>query len=166
MSPQAGMPQIPFPPRQHGDYAYMSSGSLPPHMRNDMQQPSPRSSPSATSPSLSAYGGNHHRPSLTSHPSMYGGPPVVLEPPTHHEQRAGSASGSPHLSSMGWQSPSQAAMGSPSQGESYMYPEPPFGTPAPHLYYPNPGARRPQSTEPEDYETKPRNLVGSEVWSH
>ena len=93
---------------------------------------------------------------------MYG-PPQVLEPPTHHDQRqTGSANGSPHIGSMGWQSPTQGGMGSPSQG--YMYPEPPYGAPAPHLYYPNSSIRRPQSTEPDQYETKPR-LVGGEVWT-
>ncbi|MCJ1235587.1 Zinc finger protein, C2H2 tynpe [Varicellaria rhodocarpa] len=157
LSPSHQLQQPTNLPRQHGDYVYMAPGSLPLHMRGDVQQQSPRSSPTATSPSLSAYGGNPHRPSLTSHPSMYG-PPPVLEPPTHHDQRQhGSPIGSPHLSSLGWQSPSQATMGSPSQG--FAYPEPPYTGPH-HLYY-----RRPQSTEPGDYETKPR-IVGNEIWSN
>lgn len=155
--------QLPMLPRQHSSFSYLHSGSLPPHMRGDMQQPSPGSSPSSTSPSLSAYGGNHSRPSLTSHPSIYG-PPPILEPPTHHEHRQpNSVSGSPHLSSMGWQSPTHPSMGSPSHAE-YMYPEPPYGAPSQQLYYPNSSIRRPQSTEPDQYELKPR-LVSGEVWS-
>ncbi|MCJ1416569.1 hypothetical protein MMC32_002907 [Xylographa parallela] len=164
MSPSSEATQMPMLPRQHSEFSYLHSGSLPPHMRGDVQQSSPRSSPSSTSPSLSAYGSNHHnRPSLTSHPSMYG-PPPTLEPPTHQEHRQpNSISGSPHLSSMGWQSPAHTSMGSPGHVE-YMYPEPPFGAPTPHLYYPNSSIRRPQSTEPDQYEMKPR-LVSGEVWT-
>ena len=93
---------------------------------------------------------------------MYG-PPPTLEPPTHHEQRQpNSLSGSPHLGSMGWQSPTHGSLGSPSHTE-FMYPEPQFGTPAPHLYYQNSNTRRPNSTEPDQYEMKPR-LIGGEVW--
>ncbi|MCJ1312899.1 hypothetical protein MMC25_006575 [Agyrium rufum] len=210
-SPHQSIPNINMMAGQHAQFAnFLPNGSLPPHLRSDMhqQQQSSRSSPSATPPSLSGYGlsssnNNPHRPSLTSHPaSMYSGngpaPPAVLEPPTHHEQRLGSVNGSPHLSSMGWQSPSQTALGSPaSHHDSYMYPEPSFGTtPGQHMYYhhqqqsPGMGSGsgsgvgvgvgigglaqhhahlghrgRPLSTEPEDYETKPR-LVGGEVWSN
>lgn len=160
MSPSSRLPPMPASNRQPSDFSYMSTGSLPPHIRGDLQQPSRQSSPSLPSPSQSSFGGNQLRPSLTSHPTMYC-PPSVLEPPTHHEhQRSGSAGGSPHMSSVGWQSPVQPGMGSPGLGEPYMYPEPP----APHLYYPNSHLRRPQSTEPDHYESKPR-LVGGEVWN-
>lgn len=168
LSPSSEIPHMPSLSRQPTDFTYLS-GHLPPHMRADLQQqPSPRSSPSATSPSLSSYGGNPHRPSMTSHPAMYG-PPPVLEPPTHHEQRQpGSAGGSPHMSSVGWHSPVHSpvhsGMNSPGHSESYMYPEPPYGAPAPHLYYPNSNLRRPQSTEPDQYDTK-RGIVGNEVWT-
>lgn len=165
MSPASEIPHMPALNRQSSDFSYLPPGSLPPHMRPDLQsQPSPRSSPSAPSPPLSSFGSNPHRPSLTSHPSVYG-PPPILEPPTHHEQRQPASGGSsPHLSSVGWHSPSHPGMGSPSHhGEPYMYPEPPYGPPAPHLYYPSSNLRRPQSTEPDQYDTKPR-IVG-EVWN-
>lgn len=162
LSPSGDIAHIPGMHRQPSDFSYMT-GSLPPHMRSDMQH-SPRSSPATTSPSLSAYGANQHRPSMTSHPNMYG-PPPTLEPPTHQDQRQnGSTSGSPHMNSIGWQSPAPQGMGSPGNGESYIYPEPPYAAAAPHLYYPNSNIRRPQSTEPDQYETKPR-LVGGEVWT-
>ncbi len=164
MSPSNGIPRMPTLNRQTSDFSYMPNGSLPHHIRGDLQQPSPRSSPSAPSPSYSSFGSNQHRPSLTSYPSMYC-PPQILEPPTHHEnRRGGSAGDSPHLGSVGWQSPVHPGMGSPSHGEPYMYPEPPYGAPAHHLYYPNSNLRRPQSSEPDHYETKPR-LVGGEVWA-
>ncbi|KAL8677285.1 MAG: hypothetical protein Q9186_006272 [Xanthomendoza sp. 1 TL-2023] len=168
ISPSSEVPRMPNMNRQSGDFSYnMSSGSLPHHLRHDLQSPSMRSSPSIGSPTLSSYCGpppasNHHRPSLTSHPAIYG-PPPVLEPPTHGEHRhSGSSGSSPHLSSVGWQSPIPG-MGSPTR--DYAYPEPaPFVQSAPHLYYPNSNLRRPQSTEPDQYETKPR-MVGGEVWA-
>jgi hypothetical protein len=174
LSPSSEVPTMPLLPRHHSDFSYMATGSLPPHMRGgvaDLQSQSPRSSPSSTSPSLSAYGSNQ-RPSLTSHPSIYG-PPPTLEPPTHHEQRQpGSLSGSPHLGSMGWQSPVHGGMGSPGHGglgspgqQEFMYPEPPYGAPPPHqLYYPNSSIRRPHSTEPDQYELKPR-VLSEQVWT-
>ncbi|KAL8807581.1 MAG: hypothetical protein Q9182_000565 [Xanthomendoza sp. 2 TL-2023] len=168
ISPSSEVPRMPNMNRQSGDYSYnISSGSLPHHLRHDLQSPSMRSSPSIGSPPLSSYCGpppasNQHRPSLTSHPAIYG-PPPVLEPPTHAEHRhSGSSGSSPHLSSVGWQSPIPG-MGSPAR--DYAYPEPaPFAQSAPHLYYPNSNLRRPQSTEPDQYETKPR-MVGGEVWA-
>ncbi|KAL8809328.1 MAG: hypothetical protein Q9223_003062 [Gallowayella weberi] len=168
ISPSSEVPRMPNMNRQSGDFSYnISSGSLPHHLRHDLQSPSMRSSPSIGSPTLSAYCGpppasNQHRPSLTSHPAIYG-PPPVLEPPTHAEHRhSGSSGSSPHLSSVGWQSPIPG-MGSPTR--DYAYPEPaPFTQSAPHLYYPNSNLRRPQSTEPDQYETKPR-MVGGEVWA-
>lgn len=164
MSPSSEIPHMPALNRQSSDFPYMS-GHLPPHMRADLQQqPSPRSSPTATSPSLSSYGGNQNRLSMTSHPAMYG-PPPILEPPTHHEQRQpASAGGSPHMSSVGWHSPVHSGMNSPGPSEPYMYPEPPYGAPAPHLYYQNSNLRRPQSVEPDHYDNKPR-LVSNEVWT-
>lgn len=167
LSPPNEAPRMPNVNRHSVDFTYMPSGPLPHHLRHDLQPPSLRSSPSIGSPTLSAYGGpppasNQHRPSLTSHPAIYG-PPPVLEPPTHPEHRhSGSSGSSPHLSSVGWQSPIPS-MGSPTR-DSYLYPEPPFSQSAPHLYYPNSNLRRPQSTEPDQYETKPR-MVGGEVWA-
>lgn len=167
LSPSSEATRMPNMNRHSVDYSYMTSGPLPHHLRHDLQTPSLRSSPSSIgSPTLSAYGGappgpGQHRPSLTSHPAIYG-PPPVLEPPTHAEHRhTGSSGSSPHLSSVGWQSPIPT-MGSPTR-DSYAYPEPPFAQSAPHLYYPNSNLRRPQSTEPNEYESKPR--MGGEVWA-
>ncbi|KAL8838529.1 MAG: hypothetical protein Q9170_002109 [Blastenia crenularia] len=167
LSPSSEAPRMPNMNRHSVDFTYMPSGPLPHHLRHDLQPSSIRSSPSIGSPTLSAYGGvppasNQHRPSLTSHPAMYG-PPPILEPPTHPDHRhTGSSGSSPHLSSVGWQSPIPS-LGSPAR-DSYLYPEPPFAQSAPHLYYPNSNLRRPQSTEPDQYETKPR-MVGGEVWA-
>ena len=170
LSPSSEMPRIPSMSsmnRQNTE-SFVPSGSLPHHLRYDLQPPSLRSSPSISSPTLSSYGApppssGQHRPSLTSHPAMYG-PPPVLEPPTHPEHRhSGSSGSSPHLGSVGWQSPIPSIGGSPVR-DSYAYPEPPFAQPANHLYYPNSNMRQPQSTEPDQYETKPR-MVGGEVWA-
>ncbi|KAL8920121.1 MAG: hypothetical protein Q9208_006474 [Pyrenodesmia sp. 3 TL-2023] len=171
ISPSSEAARMPNMSRPSVDYSYLNSGPLPHHLRHDLQPSSLRSSPSIGSPTLSAYGGGappgpgQHRPSLTSHPAMYG-PPPVLEPPTHPEHRhSGSSGSSPHLSSVGWQSP-VPGMGSPAR-DAYAYPEPPFAQAAPHLYYPNSNLRRPQSTEPDQYETKPqtRMVGGGEVWA-
>ncbi len=164
LSPGSELPRIPNMHRQGSDYSYMTNVSVPPHMRADMQRPSPQPSPSSTSPSLSTLGANYHRPSMTSHPSGYG-PPPTPEPPTHQDARQSvSINGSPHMSSVGWQSPTHPSIASPSHTDTYVYPEPPYGASAPHLYYPNSNIRRAQSTEPDAYETKPR-LMNGEIWS-
>ena len=154
------MPSVPSLSRQPSEYSYMS-GSLPSHLRNDLPPPSTRSSPSLPSPSRSSFSAQH-RPSLTSHPATYG-PPPTLEPPTHQDsRRPGSASASPHLSAVGWQSPIHPGMSSPGHGDSYMYPDP-FGAPPPQFIYPNSNLRRPHSTEPDQYELKPRLVA--ELWT-
>lgn len=148
--------------RHQGDYQYMNNSSLPGHLRTDShnvyQQPPP------TSASYSNSNANGMRP--TSHPTAYP-PPNVLEPPANNmEQRqSGSANGSPHMGAAGWQSPSH--MASPSN--SYQYPDPdPYGHQA-QMYYPNQNPsniRRPQSTEPNEYEIKPRmNNNNNEMWT-
>jgi hypothetical protein len=149
--------------RPSGEY-YLTNGSIPPHVRGDFQQGSPRASPTATSPSLSSYSG-HPRPSMTSHPTGYG-PPQPLEPPANTDHRPGSVTGSPHMSSMGWASPSHGSIPSPGSAQDYSYPEQngpvyPNAMP-PHMYFPNSTIRRPGSTEPENYEMKPR--IG-DAWS-
>lgn len=162
LSPTNEMPSMPSLTRQPGEYSYIS-GPLPSHLRSDLTPPSARSSPSLPSPSRSSFS-IQQRPSLTSHPATYG-PPPTLEPPTHQDsRRPTSASNSPHLGSMGWQSPIHPGMSSPGHGDSYMYPDPYGAPPPPHMYYPNSHLRRPHSTEPDQYELKPR-LVGGEVWS-
>ena len=156
-TPQANgdMGQTPLMPRQTSDFAYMGT-NLPPHLRGDFSQNSPRSG--STSPSLSGFGLASGRPSFTSHPNAYAPPPPPLEPPTQNEQRgSGSASGSPHLS-LGWQSP----MGSPVPG-NYAYPDPSYDLQSTNLYYGNNQQRRPQSTEPDQYELKPR--MQNAVWT-
>ncbi|KAH8697728.1 hypothetical protein BGW36DRAFT_296056 [Talaromyces proteolyticus] len=147
-----------------GNEYYMPNGSIPPHVRSDFPQGSPRASPAATSPSLSSYS-SHPRPSMTSHPTGYG-PPQPLEPPANNDHRPGSVTGSPHMSSMGWASPSHGSIPSPGSAHDYNYPEPngtvyPSGMPQ-HMYFPNSTIRRPGSTEPENYEMKPR--IG-DAWS-
>jgi hypothetical protein len=145
--------------RHPGDYQYMNNSPLPGHLRGEYQVPN-QPPPATTSFS------NGMRP--TSHPTGYG-PPSILEPPTNMEQRQpGSASGSPHMGSVGWQSPSHNGnnnMPSPSQTNGYVYPDPdPYGNAASMGYighYQNSNVRRPQSTEPDGYEMKPRI---NELW--
>ncbi|KAI9780773.1 MAG: hypothetical protein M1839_006561 [Geoglossum umbratile] len=152
--------------RQAAEYSfYSSNGTLPPHLRNDIQQSNSRSS--SGSPSLPSLGASQRPQPNTSHPTGFGLPPI-LEPPTNMEQRQpGSVSGSPHMSNGGWQSPSHHGMASPTQGEAFCYPEHfPTSTPltGPHLYYQNSNIRRPQSTEPpaDGYDNNRRM---PEVWS-
>jgi uncharacterized Zn-finger protein len=150
--------------RSTGEY-YIPNGGIPPHVRGDFQQASPRASPAATSPALSSYS-SHPRPSMTSHPSGYG-PPQPLEPPANTDHRPGSVTGSPHMTSMGWASPSHASMPSPGSPHEFGYPEQSVAAYAsampPHMYFPNSTIRRPGSTEPENYEMKPR--IGPDGWS-
>ncbi|PGH01832.1 hypothetical protein GX51_05012 [Blastomyces parvus] len=155
--------------RQMGDYYMGNNTSIPPHLRGDFQQASPRASPSTSSPPLSTYNTvPHARPSLTSHPSGYG-PPQPLEPPANSDPRPNSVSGSPHISSMGWASPTLNSIGSPGSASAteYSYPEPsvpPYSAHMPpHMYFPNSTIRRPQSTEPENYEMKPK--LNGDSWT-
>ncbi|KAF2178395.1 hypothetical protein K469DRAFT_695682 [Zopfia rhizophila CBS 207.26] len=169
LSPAAGMPAgvVPGMHRQNSDYAYMGNMNVPPHLRNEMPQPSPRSSPSLTSQSYASTVSNQ-RPAITSHPSGYG-PPPILEPPAsaNHNQSGGtgSANGSPHMGTMGWQSPSQQALPSPGAGDnSYVYPEPQFGNSGSNMYYPNSNIRRPNSTEPDHYNANQQRMA-NEMWA-
>jgi len=128
-------------------HQYMNNSALRSHLR-DIHVASP------TSTTSSAY--NNVRP--TSHPTGYG-PPTTLEPNIESHQGPGSVSGSPHLSSAGWQSPSHVP--SPQSG-SYVYPEP--DTYSAQLFYQNTGqVRRTGSAEPGSttYD-KPRQ---SELWA-
>lgn len=154
---------------------------VPPHMRNKMQQQSPRSSPSLTSapysPSMQSQQAQQQqsRTPITSHPAGYG-PPSVLEPPasTNNVQQSSTPNGSPHMSAMGWQSPVHgehgAGPGSPTAAEAAGYPyaaDPAggYGNPQSNLYYANAslqaGAGRPRSTEP-DHGYDPRQAG----WNH
>jgi hypothetical protein len=138
MSPSLDMATSANVNRHPGDFQYLpQNGSLPPHLRVG----SPNSAPST------GYTNGAMRP--TSHPTSYG-PPPTLEPNVEQHQ-GGSSVVSPHMSAVGWQSPSHVP--SPSQGPgSYVYPEPdsyPQNAAMGQMYY---GAstqmRRPQSTEP------------------
>lgn len=142
MSPSMDMATANNVNRHPGDFQYLQhSGSLPPHLRVG----------SPTSTSSAGYSSNGMRP--TSHPTTYGhGPPPTLEPNLEtHQPGTGSSGASPHMSSLGWQSPSHVP--SPTQGSgSYVYPEPDTyqqNAAMGQMYY---GAssqmRRPQSTEP------------------
>lgn len=160
LSPLSDVPHMPYLYRQTSNTSYNSSDHLPHHMRaSGLQQPSPRSSPSASSPSLSAYGGKPHRPSLTSHPM-----PLVLEPPPFHDLRQPSSGNvSPHLGgSSGWQSPAHlTGLPSPGHNDGFGYPDPPYGFPQ-HMMS---NMRRPQSTEPNQYELRPRLPSNVSVWA-
>ena len=153
-SPNSELAPMNSMPRHPGEYNYMNNSSLPGHLRGEYHMPN------QPPPSTASFS-NGMRP--TSHPTDYG-PPSILEPPANMEQRqSGSASGSPHMSSVGWQSPSHN-MPSPSQS-NYVYPDPdPYGS-AVQMgqmgYYPNSHIRRPQSTEPVDYDIKPRM---NDIW--
>ncbi|KAK7544514.1 uncharacterized protein J3D65DRAFT_23043 [Phyllosticta citribraziliensis] len=159
MSPAAGMPVMPANMhRQVSDFAYMGGPNMPAHLRSELQQPSPRSSPSLTSTPYTSVS-TQSRPTITSHPAGYG-PPSVLEPPTSTNQaqqqqqqvaQPGSAHSSPHMTNMGWQSPAQQNIPSPGPGDSYTYPEPHYGGGAANMYYTNANMHRPTSTEPGAY---------------
>ncbi|KJZ78489.1 hypothetical protein HIM_01880 [Hirsutella minnesotensis 3608] len=140
MSPNMDMTGSVGISRHAGDFQYMPQGGpLPPHLRVG----------SPSSVSTTGYSNSGIRP--TSHPTGYGPPPTLepnLEP---HQTSSGSTGGSPHMSNVGWQSPSHAA--SPSHNAaSYVYPEPdtynPHNATMNQMYYAAaPHLRRPQSTE-------------------
>lgn len=143
---------------RHPDYQYMNNSSIPVHLRgeyhmqpqNQHQQPPPQAN----------YPNGISRP--TSHPVGYG-PPPILEPPTDRPLPS-SASGSPHMSSVGWHSPQHMPSPGP-HSNGYIYPDPdPYGSQSAmsHMYYPNSSMRRPQSTEPDQYDSKPRM---NELWA-
>lgn len=160
ISPNSAL--APLNAMHRNDYSYMSNSSLPVHLRDNyhhMQQQS------QIVPVTSSYT-NGMRP--TSHPNPYG-PPPILEPPTN-APNSGSATNSPHMGTVGgWNSP--AHMASPAgHNNGYVYPDPvdPYGAQvmghmSGHMYYPNSNIRRPQSTEPDNYDPKPR--MQHEMWA-
>ncbi|KAF2434566.1 hypothetical protein EJ08DRAFT_582168 [Tothia fuscella] len=164
LSPAAQLGAVAPMHRTNSDMGY--GMPIPGHLRGELQ-PSPRSSPSLTSqPYMSQAPLQQQRSALTSHPNSYG-PPQVLEPPTQtHSGQSTSVNGSPHMSAMGWQSPSHPGMASPNPGDGYVYPDPPAQY-APHqqgMYYQNhPNLRRPQSSEPEHYD--PRQHQSQQMWA-
>jgi hypothetical protein len=154
MSPSAELASI-------NSLQYLSNASLPVHLRGDVQATSPASTTS------SAYNSTGVRP--TSHPTGYG-PPQPLEPSVEHSTGPGSAGGSPHLGSVGWQSPSHVASPTHStSGNGYVYPDPEgypaAATPMGQLFYNSAATiRRPGSAEPnpDSYDVKSRP---GELWA-
>jgi hypothetical protein len=149
MSPAAQLGAVAPLHRQGSDMGY--GIPIPGHLRSELQH-SPRSSPSLTSQPM--YGAVQQQAGrVTSHPTGYAnGPPQVLEPaPQSHSGQPTSASGSPHMSAMGWQSPGHPGMGSPNPGEHYAYPDPAaqYGGHQQNMYYQS--VPRPTSTEPGSY---------------
>jgi len=140
---------------------YLTNHTLPAHLRGDVHVGSPASTTS------SGYN-TGMRP--TSHPSGYG-PPQTLEPSIEHQQGPGSATGSPHLTSVGWASPGHVGSPaqSPSGGNSYVYPDPdPYpGAPAMNqMFYSNaPPQRRPGSTEPGSNSYDVKATRQGELWA-
>ncbi|KYK54956.1 zinc finger domain-containing protein [Drechmeria coniospora] len=126
--------------RHVGDFQYMQqNGTLPVHLR--------LGSPISTS-SAGGYSGSGMRP--TSHPTGYG-PPPILEPSLEQHQAAPVSNGSsPHMSSVGWPSPSHVPAPT-HNGASFVYPEPdnyPHNAAMGQMYYGAPQQlRRPQSNE-------------------
>ncbi|KAI1159655.1 hypothetical protein F5B18DRAFT_664398 [Nemania serpens] len=146
------------------DYLYGGNGTLPAHLRPDIHT-QPSTSAASFTPGL--------RP--TSHPTSYP-PPPTLEPNIEsHHSVGGSAAGSPHMGSVGWQSPSHMQspthMPSPTYsnggGNGSVYPdlEPSFtGNALSPMYTYSAQIRRANSTEPSSstYDVKPRP---SELWA-
>ncbi|KAK2736487.1 hypothetical protein FQN57_000743 [Myotisia sp. PD_48] len=159
LSPSNGLPPLNL--SRHGADYFMGHSSIPPHLRSDFHHANPR----APSPGLITLSGAPPppRPSLTSHPNSYG-PPQPIEPPANSDPRPNSVAGSPHMSSVGWASPTLSSV--PSPGSEYTYPEPAgqqFGGGIPPMYFSGSAVRRPQSTEPELYELRPKHHA--ESWS-
>jgi hypothetical protein len=154
MSPSADLSAV-------NNLQYIQNSSLPVHIRNDVHAASPASTPS------SGYN-NGIRP--TSHPTGYA-PPQTLEPSIEHHQGPGSAGGSPHMGSVGWQSPSHGASPTHSAtGNGYSYPDPEAYQPGPSMgqmfYGGAPAMRRPGSAEPGSsslYDVKPTRP--GELWA-
>ncbi|KAF2754894.1 hypothetical protein EJ05DRAFT_494356 [Pseudovirgaria hyperparasitica] len=165
MSPAAGMPAVPQMHRQASDYNYMGNMNVPPHLRNEMPQQSPRASPSLAQSYAS---GMAPQPRVTSHPTAFNPPPILEPPATSNNHQAGSANASPHMGTMGWQSPGHQSMASPGAGESYVYPEHAYQPHAQNqnMYYnSNNNIRRPNSTEP-DHQYDPRQQrMPNDMWA-
>lgn len=161
MSPTADQlpPPIPSMHRQATDYAYLTSGALPHHLRTDLPQASPRSSPTGSTSSLSSNVMGHRRTANTSHPAPYGHLPSTMEPHPHGDRQMTVQNGNAHMNTVGWHS--QATGMSPGHQDPYVYPDP-YASVG-HMYYPS-SIRRPQSTEPppDPYDTK---RMGEQVWT-
>lgn len=131
--------------RQSSDFSFLQhSQAMPPHLRNEYGIQLPHSSSMRTT--IQSY--SHlpqSRPSITSNPASFG-PPQPLEPPTNGTASGG---GSPHMTTMGWGSPTNGVLPSPNPLDFGSYPDPAYSTQ--QIYFPSTNMRRPQSTEPEDW---------------
>ena len=148
--------------RHQNDFSYMGSVPVPAHLRTDMPAMHTQSPTSAPTYATTM------RP--TSHPTAFA-PPPTLEPNLESNQSpAGSVAGSPHMGSVGWQSPTHMASPTHSNGgNAYVYPDPdqtPFtSNHLGQMYYNGVGQliRRPNSTDPgtggyEDVKPRPNEL--------
>jgi len=138
---------VPALQRQSSDSYYMNAinngMTMPPHMRNEMANHSPRPVSPANSHAYMPVNGG--RQTLTSHPVPYS-LPNTLEPPTANGSQNGSVGGSPHLSGGGWQSPSHQSLPGAQQPD-YSYPDPntqQYVQNAQNLYYQNTNMHQPQ----------------------
>jgi hypothetical protein len=150
-SPNSELAPLNGVPR-HEQFQYMNNSSLPVHLRGHYPLPSQHQQPQA----VMSY------PNPTSHPVGYG-PQAPHPAPMEPRAQSGSATGSPHMSSGGW-SPSHNMPSPTSHAGAYTYPDPdPYGNQGmQHMYYQNAQMRRPQSTEPDSYDNKPRM---GEMWA-
>jgi hypothetical protein len=156
LAPMSGMPRHPA----EYQYGNMNNSSLPTHLRGEYHVTN-------QAPPTTATFSNGMRP--TSHPTGYAPPPSILEPPANMEQRqSGSASASPHMSHASWNSPSPNMQSPPPANFAYPDPDPyggQMGMNQQHMFYQNSNMRRPQSTEPDQYDMKPRMNSGNEMWT-
>ncbi|KAF4554834.1 Zinc finger C2H2 type domain-containing protein 7 [Elsinoe fawcettii] len=156
LSPAALNGPVPGLQRPHSDY-YMSpmngGMTMPPHMRPEMANHSPRSASPANSQAYIPVNGSRH-PSMTSHPNAY--PlPNTLEPPPANGSQNGSIGGSPHMPGSGWQSPSHQSLSSAPQHE-YSYPDPntqQYVQNAQNMFYNNSNMQ-------------PTQRMGQDMWAH
>lgn len=167
LSPGSELAPLSSMPRN--DYQYMNNSALPVHLRENhyMSQTSHPQVPTMAS-NYSAPMQQQQQQRPTSHPNPYV-PPQILEPPAQPPS-TGSANGSPHMSSVGWNTPTH--MASPTihvTGYAAYADQDPYGQAqvmghmGQHMYFPNGNIRRPQSTEPDHYDMKPR--MQHEMWA-
>jgi hypothetical protein len=142
------------------EFQYLPNSSLPVHLRGDMHAGSPTSTSSA---------GYNSSIRPTSHPTGYGPPPTLEPSLDQHQSGPGSTVGSPHMGSVGWQSPTHVASPSHSGGTPYVYPDPeayPSNSGGMgQMFYGGPGQmRRQHSAEPPAgaYDVKGRQ---GELWA-
>jgi len=133
--------------QRHSSEYYMNAinggMTMPPHMRTEMANHSPRAPSPANSQAYMPVNGN--RQGLTSHPTAYG-LPNTLEPPTANGSQNGSVGGSPHLTTNGWQSPGHQSLPGAQQTD-YSYPDPntqQYVQNAQNMYYHNTAMHQPQ----------------------